>query len=177
MSSRSAGRSTVADFDQAAPAEAAEFVAPCCASRRWNDELVRTRPHGSLARLIEASDAAIARLSWSDVEQALSAHPRIGERAAGAERESVWSREEQSAAATPEAPAQAALNAGNLEYEQRFGHVFLICATGKTAEQVLAALRARLHNDPENEHAVVRDELAAIVKLRLAKAFDEDGAG
>jgi 2-oxo-4-hydroxy-4-carboxy-5-ureidoimidazoline decarboxylase len=177
MSGPPAGRSKVRDFDQAAPAEAAELIGPCCASLRWNDDLVRTRPHGSLTRMIEASDAAIAGLSWPDIEQALSAHPRIGERAGGAERESVWSREEQSAAATPEARIQAALHAGNLEYEQRFGHVFLICATGKTAEQVLAALRARLHNDPEDEHAVVRDELARIVQLRLAKAFDEDGAG
>jgi 2-oxo-4-hydroxy-4-carboxy-5-ureidoimidazoline decarboxylase len=167
----------VCDFDQAAPAEAAKLISPCCASLRWNDELVRTRPHGSLTQVMEASDAAMAGLSWPEIEQALSAHPRIGERAAGTERESQWSREEQSAAAASEANTQAALRAANLEYEYRFGHVFLICATGKTAEQVLAAVRARLHNDPEDERVVVRDELAAIVKLRLAKAFDEDGAG
>jgi 2-oxo-4-hydroxy-4-carboxy-5-ureidoimidazoline decarboxylase len=177
MTSRPAGRSTVRDFDHAAPAEAAKLISPCCASLRWNDELVRSRPHGSLTQMMEASDTAMAGLSWPDIEQALSAHPRIGERAAGTERESEWSREEQSAASTPEARTQAALQAANLEYEHRFGHVFLICATGKTAEQVLAAVRGRLHNDPEDERAVVRDELAAIVKLRLAKAFAEDGAG
>jgi 2-oxo-4-hydroxy-4-carboxy-5-ureidoimidazoline decarboxylase len=164
-------------FDRAAPAEAARLLAPCCASMRWNDELVRTRPHGTLLRLTEESAAAIAGLSWPDIEQALTAHPRIGERAAGADRESAWSREEQSAAATPQARTEAALRAGNIEYEQRFGHVFLICATGKTAEQVLAALSRRLGNAPEDEHEVVRDELSQIVALRLAKVFVDDVAG
>jgi 2-oxo-4-hydroxy-4-carboxy-5-ureidoimidazoline decarboxylase len=164
-------RIEVSAFDDAPPAEAATMIAPCCASLRWNDELVRTRPHGSLAQIIEASDAAIAGLSWLDLEQALAAHPRIGDRAQGADRESGWSRQEQAAAATPEAATQAALRAGNAAYEQRFGHVFLIFATGKSAEQVLAALRQRLGNAPEAEHEVVREELRQIVQLRLEKMF------
>jgi 2-oxo-4-hydroxy-4-carboxy-5-ureidoimidazoline decarboxylase len=161
----------VSEFDRAAPADAAGLIAACCASMRWNDELVRTRPHGSLTQLIEASDVAIAGLSWPDIEQALAAHPRIGDRAEGADRESAWSREEQAAAATPQERTQAALRAGNVEYEERFGHVFLICATGKTAEQVLAALTRRLRNAPEDEHDIVRGELSQIVALRLAKVF------
>ena len=172
-----AARVDVSVFDRATPAEAARLIAPCCASMRWNDELVRTRPHGTLLRLTEESAAAIAGLSWPDIEQALAAHPRIGDRAAGADRESAWSREEQAAAATPQERTQAALLAGNIEYEQRFGHVFLISATGKTAEQILAALNQRLGNVPEDEHEVVRDELSEIVALRLAKAFVGDGAG
>jgi 2-oxo-4-hydroxy-4-carboxy-5-ureidoimidazoline decarboxylase len=161
----------VSVFDQVPPAEAAAMISPCCASLRWNDELVRTRPHGSLERLVEASAAAISGLSWLDIEQALTAHPRIGERAEGADREAAWSRQEQSAAATPEAPVQAALHAGNVEYERRFGHVFLIFATGRTAADVLAALRERLGNAPEAEREVVREELLQIVQLRLEKAF------
>jgi 2-oxo-4-hydroxy-4-carboxy-5-ureidoimidazoline decarboxylase len=143
-------------FDRATPDDAAALIAPCCASVRWIDELVARRPHGTLAGI---------------TEQALGAHPRIGDRAKGADRESAWSRQEQSAAATPEASAQAALVAGNVEYERRFGHVFLICATGKSVEDVLAALTQRLGNSPEAEREIVRDELTQIVRLRLTKLF------
>jgi 2-oxo-4-hydroxy-4-carboxy-5-ureidoimidazoline decarboxylase len=110
----------------------------------------------------------LAGLAWRDVEQALSAHPRIGERAAGAGREAAWSRQEQADAGDiPEA-----LREGNVAYERRFGHVFLICATGRTAAEMLAALHERLGNDAETERQTVRRELAAIVRLRLAKALN-----
>jgi len=158
-------------FDRAEPADAAAMIAPCCPSLRWGDQLVHGRPHGSLADITSASDVAIAELDWSDIEQALAAHPRIGDRAKGADRESEWSRQEQSAAATPEVPTQDAVRAGNVAYEQRFGHVFLICATGKSTEDILAALRQRLVNAPEVEREIVRDELTQIVRLRLAKTF------
>jgi 2-oxo-4-hydroxy-4-carboxy-5-ureidoimidazoline decarboxylase len=164
-------RIEVSAFDQAAPAGAAAMLAPCCASLRWSDQLVHARPHGSLVRITEASDAAIAELEWSDIEQALAAHPRIGDRAQGTDRESAWSRQEQSAAATPATPTQDALLAGNIEYERRFGHVFLICATGRSAEDVLAALTGRLGNAAEAEREVVRGELRQIVQLRLTKTF------
>jgi 2-oxo-4-hydroxy-4-carboxy-5-ureidoimidazoline decarboxylase len=161
----------VLDFDRATPADAAALIAPCCASRRWIDELVGRRPHGSLAGITAASEAVLADVHWPDIEQALAAHPRIGDRAKGAGRESAWSRQEQSAAAAPEEATQEALRAGNVEYEQRFGHVFLICATGKSADGVLAALTRRLNNTPEREREIVRDELTQIVRLRLAKLF------
>ncbi|MEP7020780.1 MAG: 2-oxo-4-hydroxy-4-carboxy-5-ureidoimidazoline decarboxylase [Pseudonocardiales bacterium] len=164
-------RMDVAGFDQAEDEQAIEMLVACCASRRWVDQLIQTRPHRSLASIIGASDAAVAELDWPDIEQALAAHPRIGERAQGAERESAWSRQEQSAAAHPEQTTQDELRAGNVEYEQRFGHVFLICATGKSAEDVLAALISRLDNPAEAEREIVRDELDQIVRLRLAKAF------
>jgi 2-oxo-4-hydroxy-4-carboxy-5-ureidoimidazoline decarboxylase len=159
------------DFDRATPADAAALIAPCCASVRWIDALVARRPHGSLAAITDASDAAISGLTWSDIEQALAAHPRIGDRAQGADRESAWSRQEQSAAATPQASTHATLVAGNVEYERRFGHVFLICATGKSAEDVQTALTRRLDNAAEAEREIVRDELTQIVRLRLAKLF------
>lgn len=165
------GRVDLADFDWAGVAAGAALLAPCCASRRWIDQLVRGRPHGSLAAITTASDAAIAELGWADIEQALAAHPRIGERAQGADRESAWSRQEQSAAATPEETTIEAVRAGNVEYERRFGHVFLICATGKSGEDVLAALTRRLDNAPAAEREIVRDELRQIVALRLAKTL------
>ena len=101
----------------------------------------------------------------------VDAHPRIGERATGSGTEAGWSRNEQAAAATVDERIAAELNAGNVAYEHRFGHVFLICATGRAATEILAALNARLGHDPELERTVVRAELQAIVRLRLAKAL------
>ena len=156
-------------FDALPSGEAAELVRPCCAGRRWIDEIVAGRPYGSVDRLVATSDEVLAALQWSDIEQALAAHPRIGERVGGTDRESAWSREEQAGAADSAVASQ--LVAGNLAYEARFGHVFLICATGRSASDMLAALTSRLDNPVEVEHEVVRTELREIVRLRLIKSF------
>jgi 2-oxo-4-hydroxy-4-carboxy-5-ureidoimidazoline decarboxylase len=170
------GLADVAELDHATGAAAAALLRPCCASTRWAQLLVRGRPHGSLGQLLAASDAAIAVLGWPDICEALTAHPRIGDRAAGPARESAWSRQEQAAAgATTAAPGgevvAAGLRAGNEAYEERFGYVFLVCAAGRPAEQILAALRGRLGHSPEAEQEVVREELRQIARLRLAKTF------
>jgi 2-oxo-4-hydroxy-4-carboxy-5-ureidoimidazoline decarboxylase len=161
----------MAEFDAAPSSDAAAELVPCCASRRWVAHLVKGRPYASLERLITASDDTLGRLDWADIAEALAAHPRIGERAAGAGRESGWSRQEQSGTASMVEQTRQQLVEGNVAYEQRFGHVFLICATGLSAEQMLSSLRSRLHNDPVAEQTAVRGELAKIVRLRLAKAF------
>jgi 2-oxo-4-hydroxy-4-carboxy-5-ureidoimidazoline decarboxylase len=164
-------RASVAVLDRAAAGEAAGLLRPCCASARWVAELVAGRPYRSLDRLLAASDAAAAALGWADVEEALAAHPRIGERAAGVSREASWSRGEQAGAAGAAAAVQAGLAAGNAEYEARFGHVFLICAAGRSGAEMLAELRARLGNGEADEQQVVRRELGAIARLRLARTF------
>ena len=185
----------VAELDRAPAADAAALLRPACASTRWIRRLVDGRPHESLDRLIGASDAAIGALSWPDIEEALAAHPRSGNRAPsgagesaagepaagepadggsrapGRDREAAWSRQEQAGAAAAAPDVQAALGAGNLAYETRFGHIFLICATGQSATDMLAALRQRLSNEPGAEREIVRDELLRIVRLRLAKTF------
>ncbi|MCT2583835.1 2-oxo-4-hydroxy-4-carboxy-5-ureidoimidazoline decarboxylase [Actinophytocola gossypii] len=153
-------------FNRAEPAEAERELLACCASRRWARELLARRPYADLAGLRAVSARVLAGLTWADVEEALAAHPRIGERAAGQDREAAWSREEQAGAETRED-----LAAGNRVYEERFGHVFLIHATGLSAETMLTSLRARLGNDRETEREVVRAELGKIVDLRLGKAF------
>lgn len=166
----------------AAPASAIEpELLACCSSDRWVREVLAGRPYPDLAALRGASDAALAKVDWPDIERALTAHPRIGERTDGAgqagaqhadrqaARESAWSRREQAAAATADTRVRADLLAGNQAYEQWFGHIFLICASGLPAEQVLAALRARLGNDRSTERAVVRDELRKISQLRLTR--------
>jgi 2-oxo-4-hydroxy-4-carboxy-5-ureidoimidazoline decarboxylase len=161
----------VASFDRAPYEEAAAWLRPCCASTRWISELVLGRPFGSLRALSTASDDIIGDLRLSDVAEALAAHPRIGERAAGADLESSWSRSEQSATKQLAASVADQLVAGNVAYEQRFGHVFLICATGRSAPEMLTALQERLANPTEREREVVREELRAIVRLRLIKTF------
>jgi 2-oxo-4-hydroxy-4-carboxy-5-ureidoimidazoline decarboxylase len=162
----------VASFDELGPADAAEVLSPCCASRRWVSEVVDGRPYGSLERLVEGSDAALGGLRWADVEQALAAHSRIGARAGDpARREAAWSAQEQRGTATLGVAARDQLLAANVEYEQRFGHVFLICATGKSAEQMMDSLEERLGHEASVEREVVRVELREIVTLRLAKAF------
>jgi 2-oxo-4-hydroxy-4-carboxy-5-ureidoimidazoline decarboxylase len=208
-------RVPVADLDRATAATAAALLRPSCASARWIERLVSGRPYETLPALVAASDATIGALGWPDVEQALAAHPRIGDhtpsgaaggggpqpgdaasdrpaseaaasnrlgleaaasgragpRPAGGDREAAWSRQEQSGTRDAPADVQAGLRAGNAAYEERFGHVFLICATGMSAASMLAALQGRLGHDPAREREVVRDELMKIVRLRLAKAF------
>jgi len=158
-------------LNAAEPAQAEQALLACCASRRWADELLVRRPYHDIAGLRQVSHTVLESLTWNDVAEALAAHPRIGERADGAGQEAGWSRAEQAGAAASSATTQEDLVAGNVAYEERFGHVFLICATGLSGEAMLGALRQRLGNDPDTEQGVVRAELAKIVDLRLGKAF------
>ncbi|MDP3893302.1 2-oxo-4-hydroxy-4-carboxy-5-ureidoimidazoline decarboxylase, partial [Nocardioides sp.] len=108
--------------------------------------------------------------SAADIDRALAAHPRIGERAAGSGTEAAWSRGEQ-AAVSRDSETDRQLAEGNRAYEERFGRVFLICASGLSAEEILAALRTRLGHDEATEQAVVADELRKIALLRLGKVM------
>lgn len=137
----------------------------CCASRRWAVRMDAHAPYPDTEKLLATSDTEIAGLGWRDVLEALAAHPRIGERPDGPGLEARWSRQEQAAAVG----ADARLAAANEEYERRFGHVFLVDASGRTAGDVLAELRRRLGNDEPAERREVRRELAAIVRGRLAR--------
>jgi len=150
-------------------AEAERRLLDCCASVAWARAVASGRPYRDRDALVDLSGEVLRALPWADVEQALAAHPRIGERAAGTDRAAGWSRGEQARAAAAGEETRAALAAGNAEYERRFGHVYLVCATGRGAEELLATLRSRLGNDPQTERAIVRAELAEITGLRLAK--------
>jgi 2-oxo-4-hydroxy-4-carboxy-5-ureidoimidazoline decarboxylase len=159
----------IADFNELAADDAAELLRPACASTAWQRVVVASRPYVTVGEMGALSDGVIAALAWMDVEEALAAHPRIGERPAGGAPEAGWSGREQAGALAAPGEVAAALRAGNVAYEERFGHVFLIHATAKTAEEMLAALHERLGNDDAAEQEVVRRELAAIVRVRLAK--------
>lgn len=157
----------LADFNALPAAEAERELLACCAAPTWARAVAGGRPFPDRLALRAAGDAAARALTWADVVLALSAHPRIGERAAGEGREAAWSRREQAGADDPS--VAAALVEANREYEERFGHVFLIFATGKSAPDMLAAARARLAHDEAAERPVVQEELRKITLLRLER--------
>ncbi|WP_018655451.1 2-oxo-4-hydroxy-4-carboxy-5-ureidoimidazoline decarboxylase [Actinomadura flavalba] len=164
---------TIERFNALPTADALAGLRACCASEAWAKRVEAERPYADLPALRTASDAAFTELTWGDVAQALSAHPRIGERADGPEREAAWSRGEQSGMDDAAEQTRRALHDGNRAYEERFGHVYLICATGLTPDAMLDALHERLTHDDARERDVVRAELAKIAALRLAKLTGE----
>ncbi|HEU4912760.1 MAG TPA: 2-oxo-4-hydroxy-4-carboxy-5-ureidoimidazoline decarboxylase [Actinomycetes bacterium] len=137
-----------------------------CSSPRWADLVAAARPFGAAEEVYAAGDRALAALSEADIDQALAGHPRIGERS-----HSAASRREQSGVSGDE--TLAALAEGNREYEARFGHVYLVCASGRSGEELLAVLRSRLRNDAATERRVVREELGKINRLRLQRLVEE----
>lgn len=152
----------------------ARFLA-CCGSRAWADAMIAARPFGDRATLHANADAA-----WSAVDrdawlEAFAAHPRIGarrdvEKKTGVER--AWSSSEQAGAAHASDAVKAQIAQENEAYEARFGFVFLICATGKSADEMLAACRARLANTRDDELAIAAEEQRKILHLRLDKLVD-----
>jgi 2-oxo-4-hydroxy-4-carboxy-5-ureidoimidazoline decarboxylase len=146
--------------------EAVAELMTCCAVRSWAAQMSGLRPFPDEAALVTTGGKLAEQLSWPEVFEALSAHPRIGQRVAAQTKEAQWSRQEQSGVS---AGSQEALINGNIAYEERFGHIFLICATGLSGDQMLAELTRRLENDAAQEQIEVRQELAKIVELRLRK--------
>jgi 2-oxo-4-hydroxy-4-carboxy-5-ureidoimidazoline decarboxylase len=145
----------------------ATALAACCSSPQWIEQILEHRPYVDEGALLSASDAATAALDAGALADALAGHPRIGERATGSGGE--WSRQEQSGVSSAGADVLEEIAAANAEYEQQFGQVYLVCASGRSAEELLAVCRSRLTNDPETEAQVVRGELAKITRIRLGK--------
>jgi 2-oxo-4-hydroxy-4-carboxy-5-ureidoimidazoline decarboxylase len=147
------------------PGPAAErSLASCCTAPGWAAAVLAGRPYQSVDALLAQSDRAVARLTEADLRAALAGHPRIGDRQAATGR---WSGQEQAGVATADAELSAALAAGNAGYERRFGHIYLVCATGRTGPELLELLRERLGNEPAEEWSVVAAELAKINRIRL----------
>ncbi len=141
----------------------------CCAADAWFSRMSPARPFPSAKAALDLSDEIVLGLDDSALDQALAAHARIGERRLGSTTEDRWSRSEQAGALAVGTDVQERLAEGNRRYEERFGHVFLIRAAGRSAEEMLAALEQRLGHDDDTERDVVRRELAEIVRLRLLK--------
>jgi 2-oxo-4-hydroxy-4-carboxy-5-ureidoimidazoline decarboxylase len=144
--------------------QARDALLACCHSERWAAQVTQGRPYASLAALQSRAGEV---LTDNDVTEALAGHPRIGQALAAGH--SSWSRSEQSGVAGAGEAVRAELAAGNLAYEARFGHIYLVCAAGRSAPELLAILRDRLANDPPAERQVMRAELIKINDLRLAR--------
>jgi 2-oxo-4-hydroxy-4-carboxy-5-ureidoimidazoline decarboxylase len=158
----------------ALPADAArQLLLACCASARWADDMLAGRPYASADELLARSDRVVAGLTEADVGQALTGHARIGRPSGPA---GGWSRREQAGVEAADQATIQALAEGNEAYERRFGHIYLVCASGRDGAELLALLRERLGNEPEAEWDVVRRELAQINRIRLARLMEE-GAG
>ncbi|MGW5716862.1 2-oxo-4-hydroxy-4-carboxy-5-ureidoimidazoline decarboxylase [Amycolatopsis sp. NPDC003865] len=153
---------TLSDFNAADAEDVRPALTACLAVPRWVDVVLDGRPYASPDALQAAADLP---LTTDEIRLAMAAHPRIGEKPRQKGTEGDWSRSEQSGVDNADAFAAA-----NAEYEARFGHVYLVCASGRTGEELLKILHERLDNDPATELAVAGRELVKIAELRLAKA-------
>jgi 2-oxo-4-hydroxy-4-carboxy-5-ureidoimidazoline decarboxylase len=162
----------LAAFNSAPPEHATAALLECCSSPRWADLVAAGRPYASAQSLLAAADTALAGLSDDELAAALAGHPRIGERSGPGH--AAGSGREQAGVAQSSAATRAALVEGNREYEARFGHVYLVCADGRSGDELLAILQARLDNEPATEWVTTREELGKINRLRLSRLLGED---
>ncbi len=154
----------VAEFNQLPERDATALVSGCLGVTRWAHEVVAGRPYADRATLGRRAHDAALRLSDDELETALSRHPRIGERPTADDDESRLSRSEQSGV---DARDVDRLRVANAAYEDRFGHVFLIRAAGRSGAEILAELERRLANDDVSERAETVTALRDIALLRL----------
>lgn len=153
-------------------AEAERELLKCCGSLRWARELAARRPFRETQELLTAADDIWWSLDAQDWLEAFAAHPKIGGRRAAREQDAqarTWSEQEQSGARVAEQSTLDELAEANRAYEEKFGHIFIVCATGKTAGEMLALLRTRLPNDAATELRNAAVEQRKITHLRLEK--------
>lgn len=152
--------------------EATREILPCCGSQAWAQKMASHRPFEDVATLLATSDRIWRDLSVADWSEAFESHPRIGERgkpAAATAQSAAWSAQEQKDVASAVDALAVALAKGNQEYEKRFGRIFIVCATGKSAQEILRILDRRLQNADETELHAAAEEQLKITELRLKK--------
>jgi OHCU decarboxylase len=165
-------------LNQLSPEQAENEFLKCCGSRRWAQELTAARPFSSIDEIFETSDRIWCSLEREDWLEAFRAHPKIGEQKAAAAQTAQahsWSAQEQSGLSAAAMETKAALAEQNREYEQRFGFIFIVCATGKSAGEMLAILKERLRNDRDRELRIAAEEQRKITHLRLEKLLHNLG--
>ncbi|MFF7652821.1 2-oxo-4-hydroxy-4-carboxy-5-ureidoimidazoline decarboxylase [Streptomyces sp. NPDC007983] len=159
----------LARFNAADRPDAAALLYEVCTSRAWGAVVAAGRPYRHVDALLDASDAAMAGLTDGDLAEAMAGHPPIGRPKPG----DAASAREQSGVGEE---SRAELLELNLAYQERHGHVFLICATGRTGEEMLTALRERIGNDTGTEREIVRAELGKINRIRLTRLVTAEAA-
>jgi 2-oxo-4-hydroxy-4-carboxy-5-ureidoimidazoline decarboxylase len=156
--------------------QAGKEILPCCGSQAWAEGMAKRRPVPDATSLLAVSDDVWRSLSQADWMEAFLSHPRIGEsRAVKAApgQSSAWSRQEQQTVTTAGDAVKATLAEANLEYEHRFGHIFIVCATGKSGREILEILRRRLQNDKATELREAAEQQRQIAQIRLKKWLSE----
>jgi 2-oxo-4-hydroxy-4-carboxy-5-ureidoimidazoline decarboxylase len=152
--------------------EASQRILACCGSKAWAERMAAKRPIQDEGSLLATSDEIWRSLGEADWLEAFQSHPRIGEsrtEKVATAQSSAWSEQEQQKAAAADEAMKAALKWGNREYELKFGRIFIVCATGKSASEILEILRRRLQNDPATELRQAAEEQRQIMLIRLRK--------
>jgi 2-oxo-4-hydroxy-4-carboxy-5-ureidoimidazoline decarboxylase len=170
--------SRLSEFNLLSAAEAEAALLRCCGSRRWASALTSERPFSSLETLYSSAEQTWFGLSKEDWMEAFSHHPRIGDTKGLKEKFSAtqWAADEQKGATRESGASEDVLGklaSGNEAYERRFGYVFLVCATGKSAAEMLGLLEKRILNPPDAELKIAVFEQNKITRIRLEKHFHE----
>ena len=161
----------LAAWNEAELSGATDAMLACCAVRRWAEAMVALRPFSGVESLSLTADEIWSTMEESDWLEAFAAHPRIGERKqpSGTSASAAWSQQEQASAAGAAKPVLSDLAEGNRVYEERFGFTYIVCATGKTAEEMLAILQRRLTNSRDAELREAAEQQRQIMQIRLGK--------
>ena len=146
------------------PDRAVPELLRCCGSTRWAREMAARRPFGNMEAIGAEADKIWHGLGLEDWLEAFAAHPRIGERSS-----TPWSSAEQSGVASAPGATRARLDDANREYEARFGFIFIVCATGRSADEILASVDERLRHSREEEWQIAAEEQRKITRIRLLK--------
>lgn len=168
------------EFNDLSREEAESELTKCCGSARWARALAAARPFDSMDELLETADGIWWALDTEDWLEAFSHHPQIGEKkserpqAAEANR---WSEEEQSGTRSADNETTTALASANRAYLQKFGHIFIVCATGKSSAEMLSLLDERMPHEPEEELRIAAEEQRRITHLRLRKLMNSQESG
>jgi len=161
---------TLAAWNQAEEAVALEAMLACCGAKRWAAAMVNLRPVGTVRELSEAADRFWGTMQEADWLEAFACHPRIGEHKAVATGQSAaWSKQEQSRATTASERLLAELAEANQLYEQHFGFTYIVCATGKSAAEMLVILKRRMGGTRESELREAAEQQRQIMQIRLGK--------
>ena len=163
---------TLAAWNAAGETEALNAMLACCGARRWADAMVALRPIANVFALSEEADRVWGTMQESDWLEAFACHPRIGERKASAHagaQSAAWSRAEQAQTNSASDDVLAEIAEGNQQYEERFGFTYIVCATGKSAEEMLTILKRRLGSTRESELREAAEQQRQITQIRLGK--------
>jgi 2-oxo-4-hydroxy-4-carboxy-5-ureidoimidazoline decarboxylase len=167
---------TLDDLNALPPDRAADALGACCGASRWVESMVAHRPFASIDAALAVADDAWAPLGPDDWREAFSHHPRIGEQGSAVPQDTrgaAWSSVEQGGVAAAADTIREEVARVNREYEAKFGHIYIVCAMGKSADELLSIARRRLQNEPSAELRVAAGEQHQITRLRLRKLLSD----